>query len=47
MQEISWLPKDVLQALVVSSKDAAKLPGIVTLHNIARQQNAIEETIER
>ncbi|MGB0409839.1 MAG: chloride channel protein [Opitutales bacterium] len=39
--------KDVLQAPVVSRKDPGKLLGIVTLHDIARQQNAIEETLER
>lgn len=39
--------KDVLQAPVVSRKDPTKLLGIVTLHDIARQQNAIEETMER
>jgi CIC family chloride channel protein len=39
--------KDVLQAPVVSRKDPGKLLGIVTLHDIARQQNAIEETMER
>ena len=39
--------KDVLQAPIVSRKDPTKLLGIVTLHDIARQQNAIEETIER
>lgn len=39
--------KDVLQAPVVSRKDATKLLGIVTLHDIARQQNAIEESMER
>ncbi|PXA03196.1 hypothetical protein DDZ13_13305 [Coraliomargarita sinensis] len=39
--------KDVLQAPVVSRKDPRKLLGIVTLHDIARQQNAIEETMER
>jgi len=38
---------DVLQAPVVSSKDEHKLIGIVTLHDIARQQNAIEDTIDR
>jgi hypothetical protein len=31
----------------VSRKDPTKLLGIVTLHDIARQQNAIEETLER
>lgn len=39
--------KDVLQVPVVSRKDTRKLLGIVTLHDIARQQNAIEETMER
>jgi CIC family chloride channel protein len=39
--------KDVLQVPVVSRKDRRKLLGIVTLHDIARQQNAIEESIER
>ena len=39
--------KDVLQAPVVSRKDPTKLLGIVTLHDIARQQNAIEESMER
>jgi CIC family chloride channel protein len=39
--------KDVLQAPVVSRKNPSKLLGILTLHDIARQQNAIEETIER
>jgi CIC family chloride channel protein len=39
--------KDVLQAPVVSRKDPGKLLGIVTLHDIARQQNAIEETLDR
>lgn len=39
--------KDVLQVPVVSRKDPGKLLGIVTLHDIARQQNAIEETMER
>ncbi|MEM1221243.1 MAG: chloride channel protein [Verrucomicrobiota bacterium] len=39
--------KDVLQAPIVSRKNPAKLLGIVTLHDIARQQNAIEETIDR
>jgi len=37
--------KDVLQAPVVSRKDKTKLLGIVTLHDIARQQNAIEDSI--
>lgn len=39
--------KDVLQAPVVSRKDSGKLLGIVTLHDIARQQNAIEESLDR
>jgi CIC family chloride channel protein len=39
--------KDVLQAPVVSKKHPGKLLGIVTLHDIARQQNAIEESIGR
>ena len=39
--------KDVLQAPIVSRKDPTKLLGIVTLHDIARQQNAIEETFDR
>ncbi|MGJ8638749.1 MAG: chloride channel protein [Opitutaceae bacterium] len=39
--------KDVLQVPVVSRKDTSKLLGIVTLHDIARQQNAIEESMER
>lgn len=39
--------KDVLQAPIVSRKDPGKLLGIVTLHDIARQQNAIEESMER
>ena len=39
--------KDVLQAPVVSRKDSRKLLGIVTLHDIARQQNAIEESFDR
>lgn len=36
--------RDVLQAPVVSRKNPDRLLGIVTLHDIARQQNAIEET---
>lgn len=35
---------DVLQAPVVSRKEDLKLLGIVTLHDIARQQNAIENS---
>lgn len=39
--------KDVLQVPVVSIKDPTKLVGIVTLHDIARQQNAIRESLGR
>lgn len=39
--------EDVMQAPVVSSSDPGKLMGIVTLHDIARQQNAIEDAIGR
>ncbi|NDV61132.1 chloride channel protein [Puniceicoccales bacterium CK1056] len=39
--------EDVLQAPVVSSKDDTKLIGIVTLHDIARQQNAIDDSLGR
>lgn len=39
--------EDVLQAPVVSSKDDRKVMGIVTLHDIARQQNAIDDSIGR
>ncbi len=39
--------EDVLQAPVVSSKDAHKVNGIVTLHDIARQQNAIDDSLGR
>jgi CIC family chloride channel protein len=39
--------EDVLQAPVVSSKDEHKLMGIVTLHDIARQQNAIDDSLGR
>jgi CIC family chloride channel protein len=38
--------KDVLQTPVVSRKDSRKLLGIVTLHDIARQQNAIEDSMD-
>lgn len=37
--------KDVMQAPIVSRKDTTKLLGIVTLHDIARQQNAIQDSI--
>ena len=39
--------EDVMQAPVVSSRDAHKLMGIITLHDIARQQNAIDDSIGR
>ena len=39
--------EDVLQAPVVSPTDKTRLLGIVTLHDIARQQNAISESIGR
>jgi CIC family chloride channel protein len=39
--------EDVLQAPVVPKTNPKRLAGIVTLHDIARQQNAINETIER
>jgi len=37
---------EVEQAPVVISKDASRLIGIITLHDIARQQNAIQEKEE-
>jgi CIC family chloride channel protein len=39
--------EDVLQAPVVSAKNPRKLTGIVTLHDIARQQNAIDDSLGR
>lgn len=39
--------RDVLQAPVVSSMDARKILGILTLHDIARQQNAIDDSLGR
>lgn len=39
--------KDVLQAPIVSRKEPTRLLGLVTLHDIARQQNAIEDSLER
>lgn len=39
--------EDVLQVPVISAKQKNRLVGIVTLHDIARQQNAIEESIGR
>lgn len=41
------IDKDVLQVPVVSPKDATKLVGVVTLHDIARQQNAVQDIIQR
>lgn len=38
---------DVLQVPVVSAKDPRRMVGIVTLHDVARQQNAIDEAMER
>ncbi len=38
--------KDVMQAPVVSRKDTRRILGIVTLHDIARQQNAIEDSLD-
>ena len=39
--------EDVMQVPVVSRKDARRIVGLVTLHDIARQQNAIDESIGR
>lgn len=39
--------EDVLQVPVVSAKDGRRMVGLVTLHDIARQQNAIDESMER
>jgi len=39
--------EDVMQVPVVSRKDTSKLLGIVTLHDIARQQNAIDDSLLR
>lgn len=39
--------EDVLQAPVVSPKNPRRIMGLVTLHDIARQQNAIDDTIGR
>jgi chloride channel protein, CIC family len=39
--------EDVMQAPVVSPTRPGKLLGILTLHDIARQQNAIDGTLER
>lgn len=38
---------DVLQMPVVSATDATRLLGILTLHDIARQQNAVSEQLGR
>jgi len=39
--------EDVLQAPIVSTKDKIKVMGIITLHDIARQQNAIDDSLGR
>lgn len=39
--------EDVMQAPVLSGNNPGKLMGIVTLHDIARQQNAIEDVMGR
>ncbi|MGE9295216.1 MAG: chloride channel protein [Puniceicoccales bacterium] len=41
------IKEDVLQAPVVSEKDERKLIGILTLHDIARQQNTASEQLGR
>ncbi len=41
------IERDVLQVPVVSAKDPKKLLGILTLHDIARQQNALTEQLGR
>ncbi len=41
------IKEDVLQVPVVSVKDETKLLGIVTLHDIARQQNAVIDQVGR
>lgn len=38
---------DVLQAPVISGKGRGRLVGIITLHDITRQQNAIDDTLGR
>ena len=44
----AWLVvKDVLQAPVVSARDPSRIMGIVTLHDIARQQNTIDDSLGR
>jgi CIC family chloride channel protein len=39
--------EDVMQVPVVSVKDGRRALGVVTLHDIARQQNAIDESLSR
>ncbi|MDP0499963.1 MAG: chloride channel protein [Verrucomicrobiota bacterium JB022] len=39
--------EDVMQAPVVSATDPQKILGIVTLHDIARQQNQIDQSLGR
>jgi len=41
------IKEDVLQAPVVSEKDERKLIGVLTLHDIARQQNTASEQMGR
>ncbi|WP_269540341.1 chloride channel protein [Cerasicoccus fimbriatus] len=41
------IKEDVLQAPVVSEKDERKLIGVLTLHDIARQQNTVSEQMGR
>lgn len=41
------IKEDVLQAPVVSEKDDSKLIGVITLHDIARQQNTASEQMGR
>lgn len=39
--------EDVMQVPVVSAKNRGRVVGLVTLHDIARQQNAIDESMDR
>jgi CIC family chloride channel protein len=38
--------EDVMQAPIVQSQNPKRMVGIITLHDIARQQNAIDEKLE-
>jgi CIC family chloride channel protein len=38
--------EDVMQMPIVQAKNPARMIGIITLHDIARQQNAIEEQLD-